>query len=242
MRLVEKKCPNCGANLSFGENEKSCKCDYCKREFEIERDTDNLDKISLIYHDISKGVGEGFKFISIVYIILFVIVAVTISLISFSIFHAHEDNASILENGEASNSYLSSISDISNFDYSFIDTHSTIAMSKEDTDTFYFHENSSKRVMIYLLYKEDGNMLIPIYKNVYTNGTMSYELYVPVIYENIKVDHGSIAHDIGNSNIIAPKYYLNLEKTEYTIGYESIDSLYDSVIRSYEKDYKITKK
>ena len=40
MRLVEKKCPNCGANLSFGENEKSCKCEYCKREFEIERDTE----------------------------------------------------------------------------------------------------------------------------------------------------------------------------------------------------------
>ena len=241
MRLVEKKCPNCGANLSFGENEKSCKCEYCKREFEIERDTDNLDKISLIYHDISKGVGTGFKFMFIIYFAVFAFVAITLSLISFSIFHSHEDNASILEN-DNNNSYLSSISDISNFDYGFIDTDSSIAMSNEDTKTFYFRESSSKRVMIYLLYRENRNMLVPIYKNVYTNGSLSYELYVPVFYENIKVDHGSIAHDVGNARVEAPKYYLNLEKTEYTVGYDSIESLYNSTLKQYENDYTVTKK
>ena len=242
MKLVEKKCPNCGANLSFGENEKSCKCDYCKREFEIERDTDNLDKISLIYNDISKGVGTGFKYIFIVYGIFLFIVAFIISIISFSVFHAHEDNASILENGEANVTYLSSINDISNFDYTFIDTNSSIAISREDTSTFYFHLNSSKRVVLYLLSNDEGNRLIPIYKNVYTNGTITYELYIPVIYENIKVDHGSIAHDVSNARVEAPKYYLNLEKTEYVVGYENLNSLYDSLIKQYEKEYTITKK
>ena len=38
MKLIEKKCPNCGASLEFDETAKSCKCEYCHRAFEIERD------------------------------------------------------------------------------------------------------------------------------------------------------------------------------------------------------------
>lgn len=242
MKLTEKKCPNCGASLSFGENDKSCKCEYCKREFEIERNTDNLDKINLIYHDISKGFNQGFKFIIVIYAVIFIIVAITISIISFSIFHSHEDNSSILENSTLENYFLNNINDISNFDYGFIDTNSAIAINREDINTLYFHENSSKRIVIYLLNNNNGNMLIPVYKNVYTNGTMSYELYVPVIYENVRVEHGSIAHDIGNAKVLAPKYYFNLEHSEYAIGFESIDNLYDEVLKKYENVYTITKK
>ena len=29
MRLIEKKCPNCGADLEFKDNDKSCKCSHC---------------------------------------------------------------------------------------------------------------------------------------------------------------------------------------------------------------------
>ena len=38
MKLIEKKCPNCGGSLEFSETAKSCKCEYCHRAFEIERD------------------------------------------------------------------------------------------------------------------------------------------------------------------------------------------------------------
>ena len=48
MKLIEKKCPNCGANLEFKETDKSCSCSYCHRSFEIEResnlDTDDISK------------------------------------------------------------------------------------------------------------------------------------------------------------------------------------------------------
>lgn len=47
MRLIEKKCPNCGAGLEFKEEDKSCKCSYCHRSFEIERDNNlNVSDIS----------------------------------------------------------------------------------------------------------------------------------------------------------------------------------------------------
>lgn len=41
MRLIEKECPNCGAGVKFNEDDKSCKCEYCQREFEIERDKED---------------------------------------------------------------------------------------------------------------------------------------------------------------------------------------------------------
>ena len=44
MKLIEKKCPNCGASLEFNKDSTSCRCEYCKREFEIERE--NTDKTS----------------------------------------------------------------------------------------------------------------------------------------------------------------------------------------------------
>lgn len=243
MNLVEKKCPNCGANLSFDENDKSCKCEYCKREFEIERDTDSIDKINLIYHDITKNVSKGFKYISIIYFIVFFVIAMVLSIVSFSIFHSNEDNTSILENNDDSSFYLQSLNDISNFDYEFIDTNSKIAIGSETNSNFYFHKvGNSKRICIYLLHNDNGNMLIPIYKDIYSDGEITYTLYIPVIYENIKVEHGSIAHDIANAKVSAPQYFFNLEHTEYSVGYQDIDKLYDDLIKQYEKEYTITKK
>lgn len=38
MKLIEKRCPNCGAGLSFNENDKNVQCEYCKMNYEIKRD------------------------------------------------------------------------------------------------------------------------------------------------------------------------------------------------------------
>jgi len=41
MKLIEKRCPNCGASIEFNDDARSCKCDYCNRSFEIEREHTN---------------------------------------------------------------------------------------------------------------------------------------------------------------------------------------------------------
>ena len=43
MRLVEKKCPNCGGELKFGFEDKETKCEFCGTSFEIERDEKKLE-------------------------------------------------------------------------------------------------------------------------------------------------------------------------------------------------------
>lgn len=54
MKLVEKKCPNCGASLSFDSDDKEVTCKYCNNSFEIERDLKDLidtDRIAKIAND-----------------------------------------------------------------------------------------------------------------------------------------------------------------------------------------------
>ena len=42
MKLVEKKCPNCGANIKFNKNDNEVTCKYCNTCFEIEKDSSDL--------------------------------------------------------------------------------------------------------------------------------------------------------------------------------------------------------
>ncbi len=40
MKFVEKKCPNCGANIKFKVGERDVHCEKCRRDFAVEYDTD----------------------------------------------------------------------------------------------------------------------------------------------------------------------------------------------------------
>ena len=45
MKLVEKKCPNCGGELKFNINDKETKCEYCGKAYEIERENDDKEEL-----------------------------------------------------------------------------------------------------------------------------------------------------------------------------------------------------
>ncbi len=42
MKFIEKKCPNCGANLKFKLGDRDARCESCRREFIIENDADDI--------------------------------------------------------------------------------------------------------------------------------------------------------------------------------------------------------
>ena len=42
MKFVEKKCPNCGANLKFKAGERNATCESCRREFVVEYGADDI--------------------------------------------------------------------------------------------------------------------------------------------------------------------------------------------------------
>ena len=43
MKLVQKKCPSCGASLSIDSQATEVTCEYCKQKLLIEREENNKD-------------------------------------------------------------------------------------------------------------------------------------------------------------------------------------------------------
>lgn len=90
MKLIEKKCPNCGASLSFNDNDNSCICEYCKRIFEIERETNSknnrgidemaeynlteLENLANNYFKNFKLLDNHFDFLKILFFLFFFII------------------------------------------------------------------------------------------------------------------------------------------------------------------------
>lgn len=46
MKILEKKCPNCGANLDFKVGERDVVCKSCRRKYAIEYGVDDLSQLS----------------------------------------------------------------------------------------------------------------------------------------------------------------------------------------------------
>ncbi|MBE6157681.1 MAG: hypothetical protein E7160_02685 [Firmicutes bacterium] len=261
MKLVEKKCPNCGAGLSFNDTDKSCKCDYCKRAFEIERDN-TIDSSASIndQYQLSelkgplKIVGLYFAGTYIVGAIITIIVFILVGVIGYNIYkHASnqlsDSNNNSIINKKSNAKYITSIDDLDNDDYEDIDSDSNIEIKRSGNGVnnayhSYSRDGDPKREKVYVAYKKDDNVIIAIYKAIYKDffhQENSYTVYVPIVYENIKKNEFGI-YEWDNPQVKAPEYYFDSEHKSYTYGYNSIADAYNSVVKPLENDYKISQK
>ncbi len=86
MKIIEKKCPNCGGNLDFKVGERDVRCESCRRKFAVEYDAD-LNGLSekamdaLKAADISLRPARKFMLAMIIGFFVIVAIAVTISII-----------------------------------------------------------------------------------------------------------------------------------------------------------------
>lgn len=245
MRLIEKECPNCGAELHFTKEDTSCKCEYCKREFEIERDTD---KKKLVDQFILSELKTPFKFFSffafgnfVTQAIVTGIAFIIIVIVAFNIIRGLSDSNSIFNRNA---SLISNVTDLSNSDYSTLDINSTVIISKETASTTgsYSGMGNIKRVKMYVVSNKKSNYLIPVYKVVYKrlSSDETYTVYIPIKYKNVKKKSNSIAFYLDNGEISAPEYHFN--DSNYSYGYADLDTLYNETIKEFEKDYTITEK
>lgn len=255
MRLIEKKCPNCGANLEFSENDKSCHCQYCKRSFEIERDLNDVEKFNLIYDKIQKPV-KTFFFIPFVFAFI-IILMISIS-IFFSIRNQVKDDTSPIksdipaqkkqESSKKEEKLLTNVSELSNSDFDSIDNHAKTEINHSgegvnDSHHSYSINGKIKREKLYIAYKEGHNYVIPVYKANYYDffhQENQYTVYIPILFENIEK---SVTFSLGNPKLSAPEYYFNNDHSSYTYGYGSLEDAYQEVIKPLENDgYKISEK
>lgn len=236
MKIIEAKCPGCGANVKFDENSKSGVCEYCKKEFVIEKDP--KEEYLLTLAEFQKSV---FKRVSIMQIVIPIIALIIMGIIIFTFIHGgilHNDNTS---------SKLSSIENISGSDYSYIDNHANIAIrSLTFGDNDFVQKGNILRVKEYLLVGEKDSIFVPIYKTTYTD--FLYEenkitIYIPVKFDNVLTKNNRLdIISLGDGVIDCEEYYFNLEHSSYSKGYQSIDDVYSKYIKPMEKDYKVIKK
>ena len=243
MRLIEKECPNCGAAVSFTKDDTTCKCEYCKREFEIERDTEKKkidDQFILNELKTPFKIFSYFTFGSMIsHAIVMVITFVIIIIVAFNLMKGLSDSDSIFNRNA---SYVTSTSDLSTSDYSTIDIQSKILISRETTGItgMYSTKGSFKREKLYVISNDKTNCVIPIYKAEYiniSNAEDKHIIYIPVIYKNVKTKNSSIAFSLSEGEISAPEYHFN--DSNYSYGYGDFDTLYNEVIKQYEEEYKI---
>ena len=252
MRLIEKKCPNCGANLEFDENAKSCHCTYCKRSFEIERDLNDVDKFNLIYEKIHKP----FKAI---FIIPFVFAAVIFLIILFSIIFGfrstsrsmeeefNEKSTEIKEKINEGEKIIKDASELTTENMDAIDRHCSSLLHQSTvgrSDTTYSYQTTGdpRLVKTYVAYKKDTNYIISIYSVIYHNffnQSDQQTVYVPAVIENVKKSTSFMT----KAKNPAPEYYLNEDHSTYIYAYASAEDAYNGVVKPYEEDgYKISEK
>jgi hypothetical protein len=266
MKLIEKKCPNCGASLSFSETDKSCKCEYCHREFEIERDEkiiqdesrDNFDAYSLIDPETAKKVAKTglavFAATSIIPLIIFVIV---FCIIAFVIFKGvstsvHEQQNKTQE--EISKTIaINDVNKLKNTELKYLSDKSYSALSvKGEGGTKYSYQNEDHEVYKYIgAYKDKKNYIYVVQKVLYVNFFNVKDkktVFIPVRYENvysgIKWSDDETEEIVNGSVVDAPKYYLNKDPELYVRGgYATYEEFYNDKIDPLKADgYKITEK
>ena len=94
MKIIEKKCPNCHANLEFDVGEANVKCPNCRRAYAVEYDKDFVDpEVRLKAKDIQlkllDSVDQSLKFRKVIVV---VVIIATLVIIGFSIFFAIKIN------------------------------------------------------------------------------------------------------------------------------------------------------
>lgn len=246
MKFIKKECPNCGAPVSFTKEDTTCKCEYCKREFEIERDADKKKLIDQFTLSELKAPFKIFSYFTlgsfIAQAVIIFITFIIIIILGYNIIKGLNDSNSIFNRNA---SLVTSINDLTNSDYSTLDLNSKVLISKETASTTgsYINKGSFKREKLYIISNEKTNYLIPIYKATYEyfyNKEEKYTIYIPIEFKNVKKKNNSIAFYLDNGRINAPKYHFNGDN--YSYGYNDFDILYNEIIKKYEKDYKIIEK
>lgn len=234
MRIIEKKCPNCGASLEFDDKAKSCRCEYCKRSFEIERENSVTGEYN--YNLTQKKFGALF-------LIIFFIVFAFIIFISFTIIK------NINFNGLVKNEKLyTDVSEMNSHSLTALDAKASWDIEKADVELDeYGLEMPAKRQKIYVAYnkKEKTNSVIAVYKATYklTFDRDRISILVPIIYNNVKNSELGTDMAFADGYVKGPEYYLNLEHSEYARGYQDIETLEKDIIDPLKKQgFKITKK
>ncbi|MBQ8659395.1 MAG: hypothetical protein IJ475_00960 [Bacilli bacterium] len=254
MRLVQKKCPNCGATIDFDENIKKVKCAYCGQTYVIEKDNDMIKN----QEDISKHLDDAFELVAKVQapfaaVSIFIFVFIFIIFIAMFIFNftrisSHRSELEeAFENNVIENTILEEVENPNLLvDFSQIDDDTMATFHKETVkklnDSLFASTKSLvisdwSYVGMYLIIDEtfEDTDLIDVYEIKYKVKGVEYHFYGGVQYYNLELnDDGFVVTNFGGSTL-CPTYTLNLSQYDrvFLSGYESLEELYNKEVREH---------
>ena len=249
MKIIEKKCPNCGAGLSFGDTDKSCKCEYCHREFEIEREEDDtynlidpksMEKVAKVGITV---VAASFLIPIVIFIIAMVGFVVILLSTSKNDFNSNSHPIKTVE-PVPENKMISDVNQMKKTDLARLKSIASEVyrvMGRNDSKCSF--QKDDEEVYKYIVaYKDDTNYVYIVDKVIYIHFFNQKErtmAIIPIRYENIK---NMDEEEFESMKVDAPKYFLNKDKSTYIRGgYANYNDFYKNKIDHLKKNgYKIT--
>lgn len=246
MKLVEKKCPNCGAGLSFNKDSREVICEYCKKSYIIEKEESkdkgkNLeDYYKLVEEFNNHPIGKASKVMTIIIYVFsflffaFIFISMVLSFVEF----------------RKGDSFLPKIESIKKDKYvtdiSQIDEKSLEIFHKESLNTLnarityeYGEATEWNYTGMYLLVAKSGNdnILYDVFKRNVTLDGKVYEMYGAVRYSFLKVGEDNTV--LNNFTGYADLPMTFIKGSQFIMGYEGNESFYYKVIKSRSDQYDI---
>lgn len=259
MKLIEKKCPNCGAGLKFDEDDKEVVCEYCKKSYVIERDKAEIEKNTSDNNDVDKRIvseyynliqkkNDGIKAIASIFIVIFVFAVILFFSGALEVSRNFNKTFSdiVPVAPEKKDTYVTEIKQIDEKSLEIFHSESKSSLSKLNEFILSDVEKSEwTYVGMYLLTNKDEdarefdkiNELYDVYKKTFFGDDINLEVYATVRYTNLKLTDDNIVSNSYKGYVIAPMTFV--KGSSYVQGYVSNEELYNKTIRSKSGDYNI---
>ncbi len=217
MRIIEKECPNCGADLKFKNGDESVTCEYCKKEYLIENDSNdntNPEAFNLVAKT-TRGIGISIMLVSFVMIILIVVMMI-VAMSNFG------KNGGFNNSNNNESVEILTIDDISGETFKELHKQSELLISNTSNINFTQPQvEPFKLIGTYLFIKENGNSVYDVYKAKFKYNDGDRDVYYAVKFDN--VENGQSMYGgmpvMNNENSNGGSFF----------GFESNESLYNSI-------------
>lgn len=267
MKFVEKKCPNCGAGLKFDDGDGSVACEYCNKTYYIQRDEKKFAKVDQVHlgdayrfvDEYGKPIVKAFAAIQIVMmvvpIVFFVIIAIFIGSVAFNAFgHQTGDldlnDSSLVKDNSFQEQRKKIVTKMSQIDEVSLQTfHDTSNTYLRNYTGSCVHGNYSistgwQSVGVYLLVGKETNknVLYDVMSHTYKHkktGKIT-TLYAAVKFDNLKLTENGIVNNDYMGYPEVPSYDMPEDTFNGAYGYESVEKLYNQLVRSQSGEYTIS--
>ena len=226
MKLIEKTCPNCGANIDINKNDEKVTCDYCKKTYLVEKDP-NIDlDLNINPEDAVKLVASTAIGNTIIGIAVFLFIVVLF--VGIGIFAASKNNIKTTSTYEESKIILN-IDAIPEDIKTKISSQSITTIRVHDKGTMYERKEEFKNLGMYLLvFNDDTNAIYDVYKSRYVVKGEETDIYFAVYYTNVKDKSTMLVGILEDNN--------DVKSDTFMLGYKTIEELYKAITGTIKPD------